>query len=175
LYDGKTLFHGPEFHAIEDVLHLSKSGITARIKTSPAPATWFRHPWRATWVADPLAIDAGFQLMVIWCLEYAGAHSLPTFIKKYRQFTRAFPKQGALVQCRVTKASTHRVSADIAFYDADETPLAMLTGYECVVDASLAPAFRARTLITDSRVTDAGPGGNTPTLRTVAQGQHGQD
>ena len=112
---------------------------------------WGRSPWcarpgRSSWVTDPLAIDAGFQLMVIWCLEYMGAHSLPTYVATYRQFVPSFPKEGAKVEVHIDAILTNRVLADLSFTDHDGRPLAQITGYECVVDQSLKSAFANNSL-----------------------------
>ena len=146
LYDGNVLFHGPALQAITAIEGMSQAGMVARVATAPHPGAWLTHPWRSTWVTDPLALDASFQLMVIWCLEYLGAHSLPTSIASYRQAVRRFPEEGARVEVRIRVVSTHRVVADMRLRTFDGTPLALVHGYECVVDDTLGAAFASNAL-----------------------------
>ena len=50
------------------------------------------------------------------------------------------------VAARVTSSSEHAAHADIDFTAADGTLVARMTGYECVIDASLEGAYKKRTL-----------------------------
>src|SRR5438874_1436140 len=90
----QLLFHGPDLQGIELVEGCSPDGIAATVAAAPAPAAWVRQPLRPAWLADPLALDSAFQLMVLWCVENLGAVSLPCFVGRYRQFRRAFPREG---------------------------------------------------------------------------------
>ena len=58
---------------------------------APPPAEWFDSPLRSAWVADPLVLDASFQMMILWSFAQHGAGSLPCFAGRYRQYRRAFP------------------------------------------------------------------------------------
>ena len=137
-----VLFHGPALRGIESVEGCGEAGIIARVATAPAPSEWLDQPLRRAWITDPLALDCAFQMMILWSFERAGAGSLPTYIGRYRQFRRAFPGEGVRVVARVTDAGTHRARADIDFLDGDGVPVARIEDYECVIDASLASAFR---------------------------------
>ena len=86
-------------------------------------------------------IDGAFQLMILWSFVARGVGSLPTKVKKYRQFVRAFPAAGAKIQARVTKVAEHAAEAVIEFIDEAGKVLARIDGYECVMDASLKGAF----------------------------------
>ena len=138
----RVLFHGPELRGIEAVAGCGESGIVAQVATAPPPSAWIDRPWRQTWLADPLALDSAFQLLIVWSAERFGAGSLPTFIGRYRQFRRAFPASGVRVVAKVTQASELRAVADIEFLDADGALVARMDNYECVIDPSLNQAFR---------------------------------
>ena len=144
----EQLFHGPGLQGLREVPHLSPEGVVVTSDTAPAPAVWVRDPLRGQWLGDPLAIDVAFQAMVVWSRAHRGAPSLPTGFADYRQYVAAFPKDGVRIAARVTGASEHAAHADIDFTDAAGNLVARMTGYECVVDASLEAAYRKRTLAT---------------------------
>ena len=147
LYGRERLFHGPDLHGIEQVLACSPKGISALVTGAPKPAAWIHRPLRSEWLADPLALDCAFQLMILWSFERFGAGSLPAFAGRYRQFTDAFPREGVQVVIRVTSEREHGATADMEFLDRQSGKLvARLNGYECVIDPSLQQAFRQNEL-----------------------------
>ena len=100
------------------------------------------NPLRGSWIADPLALDVSFQLMILWTLGEQRAPSLPCAAVRYRQFAARFPREGVRVVARVTQATPQKATADIEFLDASGGVLARMEGYECVIDPSLVEAFR---------------------------------
>ncbi len=150
IYD-RQLFHGPGLQGIRSVPHLSAEGVVVLSDTAPAPAVWVREPLRGSWLGDPLAIDVAFQALVVWTRAHCGAPSLPTAFTSYRQYVAAFPRDGVRIAARVTSASEHAAHADIDFAGADGRLVARMSGYECVVDASLEGAYRNRTLVGAAR------------------------
>jgi NAD(P)-dependent dehydrogenase (short-subunit alcohol dehydrogenase family) len=143
-----VLFHGPELQGLERVETLGATGATAIVRTAPAPSAWVEKPLRQGWLTDPLAVDCAFQLLSLWSFEQAGAPSLPTKVGRYLQFRRSYPAPHAQLVARVARPAEHRALADIDVLDADGSPVARIEGYECVIDASLTPAFRRNRLST---------------------------
>ena len=141
LYPG-TLFHGPALRAIERVDGLGAAGIAARVASAPPPSAWDALALRTTWLADPMALDGAFQMLIVWCRQRRGAGSLPTRLGRYRQFARSFPAEGVRVVARVVESGPHKTLADIEFRDDAGRLVARIDDYECVVDASLNRAFR---------------------------------
>jgi acyl carrier protein len=142
-----VLFHGAGLQGIEAVEGCGELGIVASVATSPAPSRWVEKPLRQAWLADPLALDCAFQLMIVWSVERSGSGSLPTRVGRYRQFRRAFPAEGVRVVARVLEASPHRARADVDFVDGSGHLVARIEDYECVIDASLASAFRRNRVV----------------------------
>ena len=103
-------------------------------------------PLRQSWLTDPLAIDAAFQVLVLWTQERLGSSSLPTAVGSYRQFRRTFPAEGVRVLAVVRQFNDRRAVADIEFLDAEGNPVARIESYECVIDSSLNQAFRRNRL-----------------------------
>ena len=136
-----VLFHGPHFQGIERIEGYSSQGIVARVRSAPAPADWMDDPLRSAWLGDPLVVDAGLQMGILWCHEELGSVSLPTFGERYRQYTATFPSAGVVAALEVRERSTHRVTADITFLDARGTVVAQMERYAWTVDPSLREAF----------------------------------
>jgi acyl transferase domain-containing protein/NADP-dependent 3-hydroxy acid dehydrogenase YdfG/acyl carrier protein len=141
------LFHGPLMQGIESVEGVGRQGIVARVRSSPAPAAWLRNALRQRWLADPLALDAGFQLVILWSLEHGGAPSLPCRVGRYRQYRKAFPADGVRLVVRLTRAGDLSAAADIDYLDAAGQVVARMEGYECAIDPGLRRAFSRRELV----------------------------
>ncbi len=144
------LFHGTALQGIERVDSCSEEGIIAAVKSAPAPAAWIKQPLRGNWLADPLALDCAFQMMILWCFEHYGTGSLPCFVGRYRQFRRAFPREGVRVAARVKRHDRQHAFADITFLDKAGQMIAVMEDYECILDAALQQRFRHNRLAAES-------------------------
>lgn len=144
--DGR-LFHGPDLQGIHRVLAVSETGIRGQVATAPSPAGWLERPLRRGWLADPLALDSAFQLIVLWTWQMAGRASLPTRVEGYRQFRPAFPPGSVQVVADIQKHSEHAVVAQIDWIDEGGQLVARLDRYHAVVDASLREAFARNRLL----------------------------
>jgi NAD(P)-dependent dehydrogenase (short-subunit alcohol dehydrogenase family) len=142
---GKVLFHGEDMRFIRSVAGISEKGIAFEASAALPPVSWMRRPPRDRWLADPAALDAAFQAMILWTFQTSGACSLPNRAASYRQFA-AFPAGGARVVAHVTAAAEHSAMADIDFLDDKGTLVARMQGYECTVDKSLNGAFMKKAL-----------------------------
>ncbi len=149
--DDMRLFHGPAMQGIERVESCSQHGISGWVRPAPSPAEWIERPTLGTWLFDPLAIDCGFQLMVLWCRNQFGANSLPTGLRGIRQYKSRFPAEGVRVVGEIREAIETRAVADIEFLGADEDLVARLDGYECVIDRSLNEEFCRNRLSSPAR------------------------
>ena len=142
---GEVLFHGEDMRFIRSVAGVSEKGIVLDASASLPPGSWLRHPLRDRWLADPAALDAAFQGMILWTVENSGACSLPNGAASYRQFS-AFPANGVRIVARVTRSAEHSAVADIDFVDDKGTLIARMQGYESTVDKALNAAFLKNTL-----------------------------
>ncbi|MGL6095984.1 MAG: SDR family NAD(P)-dependent oxidoreductase, partial [Fimbriiglobus sp.] len=140
------LFHGPDLQGIERVDGLADTAFVATAYPAPPPADWFHSPLRGGWVADPLVLDAAFQMMILWSFAQHGAGSLPCFAGRYRQYRRSFPAGPVKVVIRVTRDNGAFARADVDFLDADGAVVAQMQDYECVIDRGLDQAFRKNQL-----------------------------
>ena len=145
-YSIGVLFHGAALHGIERVEGLAERGIAAILKAASAPIKWMTHPLRGTWIADPLALDSAFQMMILWSAAQRGAPSLPSAFARYRQFVSVFPKGGCRAVIAVALGISTIAVATIQFFDRQGNLLASAEGCEFVVDAALRDAFRLNRL-----------------------------
>jgi malonyl CoA-acyl carrier protein transacylase len=146
IYTSGQLFHGTDLQGIISVDYCSEQGMVAHVKAAPHPDKWMKKPVRSSWHADPLALDASFQMMILWSFDQLGIGSLPTAIKSYRQYQRNFPKEGTQILIRVNEYTKFRAEASIEFLDNNGGLVARIEGYECVTDASLNDAFKKNEL-----------------------------
>lgn len=86
-------------------------------------------------------LDCCFQLMILWSLKHQGAHSLPTGLAQYRQFVQRFPKLPMTIRIQITSIEQQVVRARMECLDGKGKMLALLDGYECVLEPSLKTAF----------------------------------
>ncbi|HVS36447.1 MAG TPA: SDR family NAD(P)-dependent oxidoreductase, partial [Gemmataceae bacterium] len=142
----RVLFHGPDMQGIEAVEACDDRGIAARLRSAPAPSEWLRRPLRQKWIADPLVLDGGFQLMILWSFARNGAAGLPCYVAQYRQYRRSFPTDGARVVLNVTKATGPQAIGDLDFLSIDGEMIARMNGAECTLDRALERAFRRNQL-----------------------------
>jgi acyl transferase domain-containing protein/NAD(P)-dependent dehydrogenase (short-subunit alcohol dehydrogenase family)/acyl carrier protein len=142
----EILFHGPDLQGIERIDGCSEQGIVGQVSVAPPSSTWIHQPLRNGWLADPLALDSAFQMMVLWSCEKYGSCSLPCCVGRYRQYRRSFPRETIRVTAAVKETGNHRARADIVFQDSAGQVVARLENYECVIDATLNEAFRRKHL-----------------------------
>jgi hypothetical protein len=141
-----VLFHGSDFQGIASVAGCSEEGIVATVEAAPDPRAWIAQPLRDAWLADPLALDAAFQLMILWSVANEDAPCLPCYAESYRQYRAGFPKDGVTVVAKVRERKGNQLVTDFAFLDADGGLVAELLGAEATVDATLKAAFRKNAL-----------------------------
>jgi hypothetical protein len=136
------LFHGHELRGIKQILGCTPKAMVAQINGAPTPDKWIQSPLRSRWLSDPLMLDSAFQMAIIWCYEEKGVVSLPVYSKSYRQYRETFPAEGVTAVLEITEADNRKMKGDFTFLDADNVVVARITGYEAIMDASLADAFR---------------------------------
>jgi len=141
----KVLFHGEEMRFIRSVGGVSEKGIVLDASASLPPGSWMRNPPRDKWLADPAALDAAFQGMILWTFENSGACSLPNSAASYRQFG-PFPANGVRIAARVTRSAEHSAAADIDFVNDKGILVARIEGYDSTVDKALNAAFLKKEL-----------------------------
>ncbi|MBA4063848.1 MAG: beta-ketoacyl synthase, partial [Isosphaera sp.] len=141
------LFHGPGLRGIEAIEGASYDAFIGTARPAPAPAGWFRAPLRSGWVADPLVLDASFQMMILWTQARHDTGSLPCFAGRYRQYRKSFPSDPTTVVIRIRRDDGTFARADIDYLDSDGRVVAQMQDYECVMEKTLNQAFRRNQLV----------------------------
>jgi NAD(P)-dependent dehydrogenase (short-subunit alcohol dehydrogenase family)/acyl carrier protein len=144
VYERGLLFHGPALQGLERI-GCGEEGITGRVRSAPPPAEWVRQPLRSRWLADPLVLDGALQLVILWAQQRRGVPGLPCFVRRYRQWRRAFPAGGAQLVVGVTQPGAHSAVADVAVLDEGGL-VARLEGCESTLDPALQRAYRRNRL-----------------------------
>lgn len=150
------LFHGIDLHALDRVDGMGDSGAIAFARIAPLPSNWMTSPVRGGWISEPLAVDAAFQLIIVWSEFRHRAASLPCFVGKFRQYRRAFPADGVTIAVRITHDTSSVARANIDFIDLEGRLVARMIDAEHVIDKSLNEAFRRGRLASPAQLTRIG-------------------
>ncbi|MDY6905217.1 MAG: SDR family NAD(P)-dependent oxidoreductase [Thermodesulfobacteriota bacterium] len=138
-YD-KRLFHGPLWRGIQDIETIGKNGIIGRLKRSTPSAYLHKSSSADTreWLIDPLVIDSGLQLVVLWMREQMNATPLPSRLDRFMLFDT--PKNGDSLRCEVrvnVPDNGGLKSADLFFVKPDGMLAGVMEGLEIIGSESL--------------------------------------
>jgi NAD(P)-dependent dehydrogenase (short-subunit alcohol dehydrogenase family) len=133
----RWLFHGPRFQGILAVEGLNERGIRGLLRPS-APAQCLEPSAGGTWLIDPVLLDCGLQLAILWHRAQHDMTPLPSRFASYRRFGRADEND---VRCSLHAASArggYTLSTTIWFSDAASgRVLSVLEGVEFSCTQSL--------------------------------------
>lgn len=94
----RWLFHGPLFQQIVAIEGIGDHWMSAIIRPS-CPADCLRSfNTRGQWLIDPIMVDCGFQLAILWARVHHDMTPLPSVIGAYRRF--GVPS-GAPIRCQM--------------------------------------------------------------------------
>jgi NAD(P)-dependent dehydrogenase (short-subunit alcohol dehydrogenase family) len=112
------LFHGPRFQGIRRIERTAADGIEAVLSSSSPAQLLARDPGGRFWI-DPVLVDCGLQLLVLWVREQWDMTSLPSRFLAYRRFGTA-PAGEVRCQIRIRPdRNSQIVRADLFFFGAD--------------------------------------------------------
>ena len=123
------LFHGPLFQGINRIEQFGSDGIKATLSTS-SPDGWLKGGAEGGWLIDPLMIDSGLQLLLIWSREHWDITTLPSCFKSYRRFANPSSQD---VRCEVRirpETGGHAIHADLVFRDSAGALLGIFEDFE---------------------------------------------
>ena len=115
LYQDGTLFHGPSFRIVEQVINLSPERLTARCRLPERDeGEQGQFPLRTF---HPYVADVLFQCMVIWVRKHTGSASLPSKVQGVEQY-RSIPADRPFhVTVNVKKSTKTGMVADVIAHD----------------------------------------------------------
>jgi hypothetical protein len=127
-YD-RWLFHGPLFQGIAKIEGMYDNGLVALVKPS-SPQSCLLPAVRGQWLVDPIVIDSGFQLAILWARIHHDMTPLPAKLEAYR---RLAAPTGALLRCHL-QAESHAggsvLITRLFFSELDGRLVAVIEGME---------------------------------------------
>jgi hypothetical protein len=130
------LFHGPLMAGIAHVEELGENGIVARLRPS-SPQNLFRTPPSGSWLVDPVMVDSGLQLIILWARTYLGQTPLPTRLDCYHRFG-GIPE--GEVRCEVKIDATPgnpTLHSNLSFFGQNGRLIAWLKGMQATCSPAL--------------------------------------
>ncbi|MFG2000595.1 SDR family oxidoreductase [Spirillospora sp. NPDC048911] len=126
-YESPALFHGPAFRALRSVERVSNQGAVGVVAGVRSLDWAGPHPH-----TDPLAVDAGFQLALLWAELVLGTPTLPMGAGGVRVH-RTGPVDGeSRCVVRARGVGAEHATCDIVLLDSDGRPRMELLGVSLV-------------------------------------------
>jgi hypothetical protein len=97
---------------------------------SSDPAHYFAGTTQGAWLIDPLMLDSGLQLLILWSREHWDMTTLPSRFRAYRRFGSP---EGQSVQCEVKirpETACQTIHTDIIFRNARGDVIGILEDME---------------------------------------------
>ncbi|WP_051733075.1 type I polyketide synthase [Kitasatospora phosalacinea] len=130
-YDGRPLFHGPMFRALDGAATVTADGAAATVRGLRELGWPGRH-----WRTDPAALDGCLQLALLWAREVLGEDVLPMAVGRLTVH-RPGPLDGpGRCVLRPGRVAAPVAGCDVAVLDASGRVVAELLGVELVVRPS---------------------------------------
>ncbi|HLG73705.1 MAG TPA: SDR family NAD(P)-dependent oxidoreductase, partial [Chloroflexota bacterium] len=122
------LFHGPLFQHVDAIEASGPQGMLSIVHAS-SPDVCLRDASGA-WLFDPVLMDAGFQLQVLWARQHWDVTLLPSSVGSYRRFG-SVPSGPIRHELRIRPESREpSCHADHYFYDSDGRLVLVMTDVE---------------------------------------------
>ncbi|HEX6427870.1 MAG TPA: SDR family NAD(P)-dependent oxidoreductase, partial [Niastella sp.] len=139
LYENGTLFHGPSFRGITEVLKIDNNELIVKCFIKPvSEQVQGQFP-----VSDINAfiMDVKFQGMLVWAKHLFGAASLPVKLTKSEFYKPLRFNTEYFVKFKIRSANNMMMSADIQSCDKDGNICANVIGAEIVLSTALNEVF----------------------------------
>lgn len=134
-YQDGTLFHGPAFQGIQEVLLISEQNVVTKVSLPPMPAQiQGQFPARTT---NPYINDAIVQSLLIWTQEFCNAPCLPSRLHQWDQFRSVPFGVPVWTILTITYHNEHAVVGDILVQDEEGREYYHFTGLEGTVSKHL--------------------------------------
>jgi hypothetical protein len=135
-YD-EFLFHGPLFRCIQHIEGISKQGIIATVAPS-SPKACLSGIQRGNWLMDPVVLDSGPQLAIIWGRTYLDITPLPSRFRAVHLFKPFHHSPSIHCQLHVLeRPNKHTILANVYFVEPKGSVIGMIEGLESTGSKSL--------------------------------------
>jgi hypothetical protein len=122
----RSLFHGPQFHALTSLSPASEAGISATLRGARELG------WKddRTNVIDAALIDGGVQMAVVWGHDRLGRGTLPTGIGSFKIYREGFVEGPVHTELRINAHDPLRTSSTVTWVDAAGNHIAVMENLE---------------------------------------------
>jgi NAD(P)-dependent dehydrogenase (short-subunit alcohol dehydrogenase family) len=140
----RLLFHGPRFQCITEFLGVGLPGGLATVRPSK-PSSCLTHPLSEAWVIDPIVLDCGLQLVLVWAQEVRGMGALPARFRSLRRFARLNTVEGLQCYVQVDPGTPeHTIMVDIYFVAPNAQVALAVEGLEASCSRALNRLVKGR-------------------------------
>jgi len=131
----RWLFHGALFAGIDTVESLGDNGIIATL-TPSSPRRCLASGNGGAWLFDPVLVDSGLQMMILWARTYLDMTPLPAKFGRMERFDRAW---SGPIRCEVEirRCEGPALEADLAFRNSASELVGLLSGMEVTCSKAL--------------------------------------
>lgn len=123
------LFHGPRFQCIRDIQGISEKGMAARLVPS-SPYNCLASPTHAHWLMDPVAIDGGLQLVLLWARNFLDITVLPSSFEVVHVYRPFHTVAEISCQLEIVEHARQTVCCNIYFMDQANRLLGKIERFE---------------------------------------------
>ncbi|MDZ7845148.1 MAG: KR domain-containing protein [Anaerolineales bacterium] len=117
LYQENTLFHGPRFRGVQEILNHSREGITLRCRGPRVTRVdQGQFPVRSF---NPFLADIHLQSLLIWSSLYLDVKGLPLRIAGGKQYRQLEFGETSYATMKVLSTSKHKLTADVISHDQE--------------------------------------------------------
>jgi len=130
------LFHGPRFQCISEIEGIDNQGVITSVLPS-SPQHCLANSSADQWLIDPIVIDSGPQLAILWGRAYKDMTALPSSFQSYRRFDSL---SGSTLRCyfQVLPGSEgHALRANVFYVGSNGRLVGLLEELECTCSKSL--------------------------------------
>ena len=138
-YQDGTLFHGPKFQGIEQVLNIGEQGLTLECRLPDVSAA--EQGQFVTSDFNPFAADLAFQAMLIWAWRFHQSGSLPLKTDLLEHFRNVEPATRFFLSMSVNKSSASTLNANLFLHDEQGLLYTRMWGAEVTLSKSLNTLF----------------------------------
>lgn len=138
-YQDGTLFHGPKFQGIQQVLNISDQGLTLECML-PEITPSEQGPFASN-NFNPFATDLAFQAMLIWAWRFHKSGSLPLSMEMLEHFRFVPFGSRFYLSMTVNKNSASAIKANLFLHDKQGLLYSRITGAEVTISQSLNSLF----------------------------------
>ena len=141
LYENGTLFHGPSFQGVDQVLSLSRARLTMQC-TLPKISEKLQGQFPVQ-TGNPFIYDAIVQSLLIWSQVFYQAPCLPSYMERLEQY-KAIPfDQPIFVSLEVQSQTDSAVVGNLMVQDANGQPYVRITGLQGTISQRLSQIIGA--------------------------------